>query len=199
MKKLVTFFLGLAAAVAVSAQTFAPLTVSGFEFSPVFVQANPIGGGLLDNYTLEVGGRNAMFGSQRMVVYSLEREYGDPPASWTYSALPNSYQDMGKLFSVAGPIDTALKSGALQLAIWQLNETKNFNVVDDPFGAWAKAQSWISQLGNAQSVTSLSALENKNYNYFITSTNPVPEPTTYALMLAGLAALAMLHARRKTA
>lgn len=199
MKRIIAFFAGLAATIAVSAQTFAPLTVSGFEFTPVFVQANPIGGGLFDNYTLEVGGRNATFGSQSMVVYSLEREYGNPPAGWAYSALPNDSQDMGKLFSVAGPIDTALKSGALQLAVWQLNGTKNFNVVNDPYGAWGKAQTWISQLGDAQSITSLSVLENKNYNYFITATNPVPEPTTYALMLAGLAAVAMLQARRKKA
>jgi hypothetical protein len=173
-----------------------PLDLGGFEFNPpaeVFISTDPLS--FVDNTILQVGGRNATFNGQPMVVYSLERDYGDPVGPTQYTAFPNVPTIIGQLFTVAGTPTTAVQSGALQLAIWMLNGTQNFDIVDDLDGAGALAQIWISQINSETPTTSLVSLQNKHFNYFVTA-SPVPEAPTAALLLAGLGICALVFNRK---
>lgn len=178
--------LALTAVGAAHAQN-APLTLDDFEFAPpaeVFISTDPLD--FSDNEVLQVGGLNATFGAQSMVVYSLERAYGNPVGPTEYTAFTSVPTSVGQLFSVAGTPTTNVQSGAIQLAIWQLTGTMNFEVVDDFDGAYALSQTWISQISSQTPVASLTSLQNKSYNYFVTTTAPIPEPGTLGMMFAGL-------------
>lgn len=193
MKKIFALAVALVLSVSAHADT---LELLDFQFSPPAQVGASTEPGFEDNFTLDVGGRNALFNGAPLVVYSLERAYGDPVGPTEYISLPNYTASVGQLFTVAGPITDAVQSGALQLAIWRVNGTMNFDVVDDLDGADALATTWLSQITSQTPVAALTAFENKSYNYFV-ATAPIPEPGTYILLLAGIAVVTWV-VRRKT-
>jgi hypothetical protein len=194
-KSLAALFTGLIIAISASSKTLDELTVGSFEFvstAEVFVSPD---GGFANNFLLEVGGRNATFGSTQVVVYSLEIVYSQPPAGWLYSAELGSNPALGKLFTVSGVPTNPVESGALQLAVWSVVGNLPGTVVDDLDGSWALAQTWLAQVQQTTALTEYTFFDNKNYNQYI-SLSPIPEPGTIALLLAGLGAIAVKARRR---
>ena len=119
---------------------------------------------------------------------------------------PNAYADLGRLFTAYGSVSTTspTNSAAFQVAVWEIAyETAssyslgsgNAQFTGDA-GALSQASTWLGSLGSANSV-SVNVLEGHQISHqdMVFST-PVPEPDTYALMLAGLAGMGFLARRR---
>jgi hypothetical protein len=135
------------------------------------------------------------------------------------TALPNTYTTgafaapldarLAKLFQVAGfhsdnpdAIDTAVERQALQLAVWNITfdsdntlDFGDFKLLSDNNGARAQANTWLSAASAAfvpnVQVTRLSSTTEQDLIIV------VPEPSTYALMMAGLLGVGFAARRRQ--
>ena len=123
---------------------------------------------------------------------------------------------LGKLYTVAdngasAKVDSLNETVAFQLAVWEIvNETSSkLSITNDSnrglfyvqSGATSEQMSLAnSWLGKAQAATSSSfqvtRLASKGHQDFLT-VSQVPEPSTYALMCAGLGAMAWVARRRR--
>jgi hypothetical protein len=123
--------------------------------------------------------------------------------------------DLGRLFTSYGSlVDTKIESVAMQLAVWEIvDETGSvgyningynsrragtfsaFSDGDTNLDAFRLANSWLSNLGTSNAFT-VSALHSDSAQDFLVLA-PVPEPSTYALMLAGLAGVGFVARRRR--
>jgi hypothetical protein len=122
---------------------------------------------------------------------------------------PNAAADLGRLFTAYGAVSTAssTKSAAFQTAIWEIvDETAagpysltsgNAKFTGDA-AALAQATQWLGALGTMNTVH-LTVLHSDIHQDVIFATTAVPEPGTYALMAAGLAAMGFVARRRKPA
>ena len=123
--------------------------------------------------------------------------------------------DMGRLITkYRDGVDTAKESAAFQVALWEiLYETSTtYSLFSGAFmetasndGIRTLAQGWLSDLGSVSNVNvfkleSLGHYDSrhnwvKGHQDFLVTT-PVPEPSTYALMLAGLFGIGFVVRRR---
>ncbi|MEO6031146.1 MAG: PEP-CTERM sorting domain-containing protein [Burkholderiaceae bacterium] len=126
--------------------------------------------------------------------------------------------DIGRLMTQWGSnVDTATKSAAFQVALWEIMyDTGSLYRLSNPSqgifsetasnnGVRALAQSYLDDLGSVSNfqVSMLQSLGHYNGdhrwvagNQDFLITTPVPEPSTYALMLAGLAGVGFVARRR---
>jgi hypothetical protein len=119
-----------------------------------------------------------------------------------------AYADLGRLYSVAGVVDTSVKEAAFQIAVWEIayettagpyslggaGTASFFGGTADSSGALLQASNWLAGLDGG-AVRGVSVIESELHQDVITSS--VPEPSTYMLMIAGLLASAEISRRKR--
>jgi hypothetical protein len=132
--------------------------------------------------------------------------YSIVPASLHTFANSNAVLDLGRLFAAGHLVNNSKTEAAFQIAIWEIayetSGTYDLNGGVATFsggtantsGALGLATTWLGSLGSGPGVA-LTVLENGEHQDVIFA--PVPEPETYALMLAGLGVMGMLAKKRK--
>ncbi|OIQ87555.1 PEP-CTERM motif protein [mine drainage metagenome] len=124
---------------------------------------------------------------------------------------------------IASKSSSNLNESAFQLAIWAIvndgsaiNQSGIFDLTSgqplklssgSPSGAISLAQEWLNSLANARSAYNAEFLMVQNQGavgtygaqdlVYFTPASPVPEPQTYAMLLAGLGLVGFLARRRK--
>jgi hypothetical protein len=121
-------------------------------------------------------------------------------------ANPNANADLGRLYAEAHALTDAKSEAAFQIAVWEITyeTTGSYNLATGSAtftggsaatdGSLALATTWLAALGNAPS-NGVMVLESREHQDVIFA--PVPEPETYALMVAGLMATAFVTRRRE--
>jgi hypothetical protein len=140
--------------------------------------------------------------------------FGDPPYTdytvpGTSHVFANShaYSDLGRLYATAGVISNAVSEAAFQIAVWEIAYETTAGPYDlshgtatfsggtaDSSGALSLATSWLTHLTSG-SYPSILVTESREHQDMIFA--PVPEPETYALFMAGLAAMGFVARRRR--
>ena len=118
-----------------------------------------------------------------------------------------AYGDLGRLYATAGVVDTSLKEAAFQIAVWEIayettpgayslgTGAASFSGGSAAGGALGLAATWLAGLGDSAG-RSISVLESREHQDVIFA--PVPEPSTYMLMLAGLLATVEISRRKRS-
>jgi hypothetical protein len=128
---------------------------------------------------------------------------------------PGKAFDMGRLVTrYRAGVDTSLESAAFQIALWEITyeNTGGYDLMSGSFketaadgGVRTLAQSYLSDLGSFSAVH-VAKLESRGYydsyrrwvpgqqDFLVTT--PVPEPSTYAMMFAGLLGIGLFARRR---
>ena len=134
--------------------------------------------------------------------------FGTPYADY-YTPAPalafnnaSAYTDLSRLYARAGSLGGAVGQAAFQVAVWEIVYEKTGNAYalnsgDARFDASAEvtalASDWLSSLGpNGPAIGVLASRGEQDVIFA-----PVPEPETYALMLAGLGAIGAWARRRQ--
>ncbi len=132
-------------------------------------------------------------------------EYTAPGTSHVF-ANTRAYSDLSKLYATAGVVNNAVEEAAFQIAAWEIayEPTAAYSLTSgsatftggtaDTSGALTLATTWLGELGNNGNGPGIVVRESDLHQDLI---SPVPEPETYALFMAGLAAVGFMARRRK--
>ena len=119
----------------------------------------------------------------------------------------NALHDLSRLYARAGVVANSVSEAAFQIAVWEIAYEKASNAYDLATGdavffggsaataALGLASTWLSSLGAAGA--DIRVLESPTQQDVIFA--PVPEPETYAMLLAGLAAVGFMSRRQSRA
>jgi hypothetical protein len=126
-----------------------------------------------------------------------------------FTANPRANLDLGRLYAEGHVLNNAVAEAAFQIAVWEIafeSSSNPYNLASGAVsfsggtaasdGSLALAATWLSTLGNAPS-NGVMVLESREHQDVIFA--PVPEPETYALMVAGLVATGFVSRRRQRA
>ena len=117
-----------------------------------------------------------------------------------------AYADLGRLYANAGVVDTSVEEAAFQIAVWEIayettpgayalgSGAASFSGGSAAGGALGLAATWLTGLGNGAG-RSISVIESADHQDVIFA--PVPEPSTYMLMVAGLLATVEVSRRKR--
>ena len=136
---------------------------------------------------------------------TLYPEYTGPDTSHVF-ANSRAYDDLGRLYNVAGVVDTSVEEAAFQIAVWEIA----YETTPGPYdlssgaaqfsggsasssGALALASTWLGELGGAPT-RPIEVLQSADHQDVIFA--PVPEPSSVALILSGLAVAGGIARRR---
>jgi len=131
-------------------------------------------------------------------------EYTGPGATHVFNN-GNAYTDLSRLYARAGVVANAVAEAAFQIAVWEIAYEKTTNAYDLSSGdaiffggtanpaALTMASGWLTSLGAAG--PAIQVLESRTHQDVIFA--PVPEPETYAMLLAGLAAVGFVSRRQR--
>ena len=136
---------------------------------------------------------------------TLYPEYTAPGTTHLF-ANNRAYADLGRLYANAGVVDTSVEEAAFQIAVWEIayettpgayalgSGAASFSGGSAAGGALGLAATWLAGLGNGAG-RSISVLESADHQDVIFA--PVPEPSTYMLMLAGLMTTVEISRRKR--
>jgi len=136
---------------------------------------------------------------------TLYPEYTAPGTTHVF-ANNRAYADLGRLYANAGVVDTSVEEAAFQIAVWEIayettpgayalgSGAASFSGGSAAGGALGLAATWLAGLGNGAG-RSISVLESADHQDVIFA--PVPEPSSYMLMLAGLMATVEISRRKR--
>ena len=136
---------------------------------------------------------------------TLYPEYTAPGTTHVF-ANNRAYADLGRLYANAGVVDTSIEEAAFQIAVWEIayettpgayalgSGAASFSGGSAAGGALGLASTWLSGLGN-DAGRSISVIESTEHQDVIFA--PVPEPSSYMLMLAGLLATVEISRRKR--
>ena len=135
-------------------------------------------------------------------------EYGAPGTTHVFANNSRAYADLGRLYANAGVVDTSVEEAAFQIAAWEIA----YETTPGPYalgsgaaifsggsadssGALGLAATWLAGLGSGvgQSITVIESPDHQDVIFA-----PVPEPSTYMLMVAGLMATVEISRRKRT-
>ncbi len=131
-------------------------------------------------------------------------EYTGPGTTHVFNN-GNAYGDLSRLYARAGVVGDSVAEAAFQIAVWEIAYEKSSNAYnlasgDAVFfggtaasGALGLASTWLSSLGGPG--PDIQVLESRTHQDVIFA--PVPEPETYALFLAGIAAVGFMSRRQR--
>lgn len=138
---------------------------------------------------------------------TLFTDYTAPGTAHVFANTGRAYTDLGRLYANAGVVDTSVKEAAFQIAVWEIAYETTLGAYSlgsgvatfsggtaDSSGALGLAGTWLAGLGMGPG-SSISVIESREHQDVIFA--PVPEPSTYMLMVAGLLATAQIARRRR--
>lgn len=110
--------------------------------------------------------------------------------------------DLGRLVTgYSSAVSDATSSAAFQLAVWEIiyENQAPYSLADGSFkdtssAAATMATTWLAALPATSAVTVDKLLSREHQDFMVTT--PVPEPSTYAMLLAGLASVGFIARRR---
>ena len=207
----------LCIAVPVAAQ---PVTFNGFASGSQAVRVDLTPDSPFERYTLAAGGFSTAYNGASFVSYCVDLFQWLPAfgtANNSYALVSGSsffgsrLDAVSRLFSgFSGLASTPLASAAFQLALWEVTyesapgaysltsgsaRFSDSNLADG--NAVTLAQSYLNNLASQSNSFQVSVLQSAGRQDVVFAT-PVPEPSTYALMLAGLAGIVFVARRRLT-
>jgi hypothetical protein len=210
--------IGLAAVLAVGGAAADPVTFTGFANGSQAVRGVLGAPNVSRDLTVSAGGFNTLWGGDSFVSYCVDFYQWLP----SFGSTNNSYSltdaggffgsrldDVSRLFSGrSAEVDTPVEQAAFQIALWEIKYEAAGNGFDTQSGAAmfsdygddarSLAQTYLNGLSRYSNSFEVRVLKSE-YNQDVVFAAPVPEPSTYALMLAGLAAVGFMARRQRQA
>lgn len=195
-----------------------PVTFTGFANGSQAVHGVLSAPNVSRDLTVSAGGFSTLWGGNSFVSYCVDFYQWLPSFGSTnnsYSLIPagdffgSRLDAVSRLFSGrSAEVDTAVEQAAFQIALWEINYEAAGNAFDTTSGAAlfsdygddarSLAQTYLNGLPDYSNTFQVSVLRSGTHQDVVFAA-PVPEPSTYALMLVGLAAVGFVARRRRQA
>jgi len=209
--------IALACALCATAARADNVTFTGFAHGSETVGFSLVAPNAVASGTVNAGGfATILNGGPSFVSYCVDLyqhiAFGTPypeytaPGTTHIFANNRAYADLGRLYANAGVVDTSIEEAAFQIAVWEIayettpgayalgSGAASFSGGSAAGGALGLASTWLTGLGNGAG-RSISVIESADHQDVIFA--PVPEPSTYMLMLAGLLATVEISRRKR--
>lgn len=210
---------GVLAMLALGSASAQQVTFTGFANGSQAVRGVLGAPNIARDLTVSAGGFSTLWGGDSFVSYCVDFYQWLPSfgsANNSYSLTPAGdffgarLDAVSRLFSGrSAEVDTAVEQAAFQIALWEIRyeaEGTAFNTASGAAqftdtnafdgNASALAQTYLEGLAGYSNTFEVSVLRS-NYHQDVVFAAPVPEPSTYALMLVGLAAVGFVARRRR--
>jgi len=215
MRKLTYHALALACALAAGAAQAETVVFTGFAHGSQTVNYSLAAPNVVKTGSTAAGGFNTTLnGGPSFVTYCIDLyqniafntaypEYLPPGDDLVFVANADAYDDLSRLYAIAGTVDTSVEEAAFQIAAWEIAyEAGAYDLAAGTAsftggtaatsGALLLAQGWLDGLDAAG--PNVYVLQSSLHQDVITT---IPEPETYALLMAGLAAVGFVARRRQ--